>query len=69
MKAVTYNSFGSPLSVLTYSDIEKPEPKANEVLVKLHFSGVNPSESKARSGGRPGGSSPPYDTLIPPSEG
>ena len=26
MKAVTYNSFGSPLSVLTYSDIEKPEP-------------------------------------------
>ena len=54
MKAVTYNSFGSPLSVLTYSDIEQPEPKANEVLVKLHFSGVNPSDAKARSGGRPG---------------
>ena len=69
MKAVTYNSFGSPLSVLTYSDIEKPEPKANEVLVKLHFSGVNPSDAKARSGGRPGVSSPPYDTIIPHSDG
>ena len=69
MKAVTYNSFGSPLSVLTYSDIEQPEPKANEVLVKLHFSGVNPSDAKARSGGRPGVSSPPYDTIIPHSDG
>ena len=69
MKAVTYDSFGSPLSVLTYSDIETPEPKANEVLVKLHFSGVNPSDAKARSGGRPGVSSPPYDTIIPHSDG
>ena len=34
MKAVTYNSFGSPSSVLTYSDIDKPKPTANEVLVR-----------------------------------
>ena len=69
MKAVTYNSFGSPSSVLTYSEIEKPKPRTNEVLVKLHFSGVNPSDAKARAGGRPGISSPPYDTIIPHSDG
>ena len=69
MKAVTYNSFGSPSSVLTYSDIDKPKPRANEVLVKLHFSGVNPSDAKARAGGRPGVKSPPFDIIIPHSDG
>ena len=69
MKAVTYNSFGSPSSVLTYSDIEKPKPRANEVLVKLRFSGVNPSDAKARAGGRPGVIYPLYDTIIPHSDG
>ena len=48
MKAVSYSSFGSPSSVLNLLDIEKPKPKANEVLVKLYFSGVNPSDAKAR---------------------
>ena len=69
MKAVTYNSFGTPSSVLTYSDIEKPKPRANEVLVKLYFSGVNPSDAKARAGGRPGVSRPPFNTIIPHSDG
>ncbi len=69
MKAVTYNSFGSPSSVLTYSEIEIPEPRANEVLVSLYFSGVNPSDAKARAGGRPGISSPPFNTIIPHSDG
>ena len=69
MKAVTYNSFGSPSSVLNYSDIDKPKPRANEVLVKLHYSGVNPSDAKARAGGRPGVNSPPFDIIIPHSDG
>ena len=69
MKAVSYSSFGSPSSVLNISDIEKPKPKAHEVLVKLYFSGVNPSDAKARAGGRPGVSSPPFDLIIPHSDG
>lgn len=69
MKAVSYSSFGSPSSVLNVLDIEKPKPKANEVLVKLYFSGVNPSDAKARAGGRPGVSNPPFDRIIPHSDG
>ena len=64
MKAVSYSSFGSPSSVLNVLDIEKPKPKANEVLVKLYFSGVNPSDAKARAGGRPGVNNPPFDRII-----
>ena len=69
MKAVSYSSFGSPSSVLNLLDIEKPKPKANEVLVKLYFSGVNPSDAKARAGGRPGVNNPPFDRIIPHSDG
>ena len=69
MKAVSYSSFGSPSSVLNVSDIKKPAPRANEVLVKLYFSGVNPSDAKARAGGRPGVSKPPFDRIIPHSDG
>ena len=69
MKAVSYSSFGSPSSVLNLLDIEKPKAKANEVLVKLYFSGVNPSDAKARAGGRPGVNNPPFDRIIPHSDG
>ena len=41
MKAVTYRCYG-PADVLEYGDVAKPEPKANEVLVKVRAAGVNP---------------------------
>jgi NADPH:quinone reductase len=40
MKAVVVQSTGGPES-LTYTDIPKPEPAADEVLVRIHASGVN----------------------------
>src|SRR5687768_11478257 len=41
MKAVVYHRFGSP-DVLQIRDVEKPIPKDNEVLIRIHAASVNP---------------------------
>lgn len=43
MKAVVFQSYGPP-DVLKIENVEKPIPKDNEVLVKVHASSVNPVE-------------------------
>lgn len=43
MKAVVINEYGDE-SILEYTDVERPEPKADEVLVKVHVAGVNPAD-------------------------
>ena len=40
MKAIVFHSYGSP-DVLKIEEIDKPVPKENEVLIKIHASSVN----------------------------
>ncbi|NHM30805.1 NAD(P)-dependent alcohol dehydrogenase [Neobacillus terrae] len=40
MKAITYDKYGSP-DVLKLTEVEKPVPKEDQVLVKVHASSVN----------------------------
>lgn len=69
MKAIFYESFGSAKDVLKLDDIAQPEVGANNVVVKLYTSGVNPSDVKARAGARPGVLKPQYPRIIPHSDG
>jgi NADPH2:quinone reductase len=50
MKAVSYRTTG-PSSVLELGDRPEPHPGAGEVRVRIHVSGVNPADWKARSAG------------------
>lgn len=51
MKAVRLYEFGGP-DVLRYEDAPRPEPKAGEVLVRVHAVGLNPPDWYLRDGYR-----------------
>ncbi|WP_299285956.1 NADPH:quinone reductase [uncultured Tateyamaria sp.] len=69
MKSISYSAFGPASQVLHLVDMPTSEPGAGQVRVALHFSGVNPSDVKARSGSRPGVTKPAFDQIIPHSDG
>lgn len=58
MKAILVNQHGAP-DVLTFTNIPNPEPQENEVVIKLHFSGLNHLDVWVRKG------SPAYPVKLP----
>jgi NADPH:quinone reductase-like Zn-dependent oxidoreductase len=50
MKAVRIHAFGGP-EVLQLEDVARPMPAADEILVKVYASGVNPVDWVVREGG------------------
>jgi NADPH2:quinone reductase len=53
VKAVIYDRTGPAAEVLRVVDIERPEPGPGEVRVRVHVSGINPTDVKNRSGATP----------------
>ncbi len=43
LKAIVYTKYGSP-DVLQLKEVEKPMPRENEVLVKIHAASANPAD-------------------------
>jgi NADPH:quinone reductase-like Zn-dependent oxidoreductase len=52
MKAVRIHSFGGP-EVLKVEDVEEPQPRSGEVLVRVSAASVNPVDYKIRQGAFP----------------
>lgn len=49
MKAVVVNEYGGP-EVLKYQDAPRPEPKEDEILVRVMAAAINPVDSYVRQG-------------------
>jgi len=68
MKAAYYERKGAAAEVLRLGSLPDPEPGPGEVRVKVHFSGLNPTDTKLRSGWD-GNMEMPYPRVIPHQDG
>lgn len=48
MKGILVKKFGGP-EVLVYTNLDDPEPKSDQVLIRVHTIGVNFADAKART--------------------
>lgn len=68
MKAAWYERKGAARDVLVIGEMPTPRPAANEVLVEIRASGINPSDTKGRGGAR-GNIAMPFPRIIPHQDG
>ena len=50
MKAIVQDEYGSPADVLRVEEIDKPAPKDDEVLLRVHAAGINIGDWHAMRG-------------------
>lgn len=67
MKACYYDTTGPASEVLQLATLPDPVPGPGEVRVRVHWSGVNPSDVKARAGA--GGRKMGFARIVPHSDG
>jgi NADPH2:quinone reductase len=67
MRAAWYERLGPARDVLTIGEMPTPEPGAGEVRVRIHVSGMNPSDVKRRMAAP--GKVMEYPRVIPHSDG
>lgn len=67
MKAATYSAKGRASEVLVVKDVAVPTAGPGEVLVRVRFSGVNPSDVKSRAGAA--SATMDFAQVIPHSDG
>jgi NADPH2:quinone reductase len=67
VRAVVYSETGGS-EVLRLVERPSPDPGAGEVRVRVHVSGVNPTDWKARRGGRSPGPLP-FPEIVPNQDG
>ncbi len=67
MKAAWYEEQGDPAKVFKIGDLPDQMPGRGEVRVKIHASGVNPTDTYTRSGIRRRGM--PFERIVPHQDG
>ncbi|MBK8159762.1 MAG: NADPH:quinone reductase [Rhodospirillaceae bacterium] len=67
MRAAFYEKLGPARAVLQVAEMPDPLPQAGEVRVRVHASGVNPSDVKMRTG--TGSAASDFPRIIPHSDG
>lgn len=53
MRAAWFDQFGAAADVIRIGDLDTPKPGAGEVLIRMQYSAVNPSDVKKRAGAFP----------------
>jgi NADPH2:quinone reductase len=66
MRAGWYERTGPAEDVITVGEMDAPQPAAGEVLVRVHASGINPSDYKRRANTK---AKPEFPRIIPHSDG
>jgi NADPH2:quinone reductase len=68
VRAAYYEKKGPAAKVLVVGEIPDPQPGPGEVRVKIHVSGINPTDTKLR-GGWDGAMEMPFPRIVPHQDG